>query len=511
MSVQFVRETIETGSILRATPQQTAVEGEILLPGGLRDEVKVLYTDAAVLSTAAENTGSRVSVSGRVIFRALYAQGDLTRIKAAEASADFSRALTVNQTDAAAAFQPQCEVTGVSARVFNGRLLLRAEMNVYAEAEVVREENVVVSVQEADTEVLEKEITTGKTVGGGSEHGLIRGEFEVSEVLAAQEALLAEAEARVEDIIGGADGRATVTGTIDLTACFSSALAGRPLAYTRYSLPFEQSVTLSGETGDLLSATAVAEDVAVALEENDKGKMLRAEVGLNVQLLSLREQKKKLVTDVFSTNASPLRAEGVAASLRTEIINEQAAESGRIQLVLPESAPRIKTVLAAFVKPVLAGAREQGGKLHTDMMLRTTLVYMTEDSGIPVSYTTEEPLRLSYSCRASADDTLSLSVSHVESAMVASDRAEVRCVVTLHATGARYEEVFSVTEIVPEETPISARCLALYITQPEERLWDVMKRYRLSEKAIKALNSEASAFAVDAELPPSTRLIAYKR
>lgn len=95
--------------------------------------------------------------------------------------------------------------------------------------------------------------------------------------------------------------------------------------------------------------------------------------------------------------------------------------------------------------------------------------------------------------------------------MVASDRAEVRCVVTLHATGARYEEVFSVTEIVPEETPISARCLALYITQPEERLWDVMKRYRLSEKAIKALNSEAAAFAVDAELPPSTRLIAYKR
>jgi len=511
MSVQFVREMIETGHILRATPQQATVEGELLLPGGLRDEVRVLHTDAAVLSAAAENTGGRVHVSGRVQFRALYAQGDLTRVKAAETTSDFTRALTVGKADSAAEFVPQCEITGVTARVFNGRLLLRADMNVYAEAATVQEENVAVQIAEPDVQRLEKEIAAQRIVGGGSEHGMIRGEFEVSEVLAATEALWADAEARVEDLIGGADGRVNVMGTMDMTVCFASAIAGRPLVYAQYSLPFEQSVTLSGETGDMLSAFVQIEDVAVVLEESEERKKLRAEVGLKVQAQAIREQTVHLITDVFSTGKEQLRAEGVETSLRTRIINEQAAESGRIQMILPESAPRIKTVLAAFAKPVLAGAKEQSGRLNVDMLLRTTLIYMTEDSGIPVSHTVEEPLRLSYTSGASPEDLLSLSASHVEGAMVASDRAEVRCVVTLSASGARYETAYAVTDIVPDEEMPPSGCLALYITQPAERLWDVMKRYCLSEAAIKALNSEVAAYAKDAALPTATRLIAYKR
>lgn len=511
MGVQFVRENIEMGRALRATPQQTAVETEILLPGGLRDEVRVLYTDAAAGGLQAENTGNRVNVSGRVTFRALYAQGDLTRVRSAEATSDFSRALLVPRADAAAEFQPQCEVTAVQARVFNGRLLLRVEMNVYAEAVSVREEAVVTTVQQEDAQVLKHELTVQRTVGGGTAQGLIRGEFEVSDALQAQEALLAQAEARVEDVIGGADGRAAVTGVIDLSACFASSLAGRPLVYAQYSLPFEQTVALGGEAGDMLSAFAAVTDVAVALESDEKGKALRAEVGLNVHIDSLREQRAQLVTDVFSTGTELVRPEGMPCTMRTQIVNTHAAESGRIQMILPEGAPRIKTVLAAFAQPVLAGAKEQGGRLNVDMLMRATLIYMTEDSGIPVSHTVEEPLRLSYACEGTSEDMLSLTVSHVEGSMVASDRAEIRCVTTLHASGARYEEVFAVTDIVPEQEKTEARCLALYITQPEERLWDVMKRYRLSEAAVKALNDDTKDYAPEDELPASMRLIAYRR
>ena len=511
MSVQFVRETIETGQALRAVPQQTAVEAEILLPGGLRDEVRILYTDALPQAVTAENVGNRVNVGGRMLFRALYAQGDLTRVKTAETVSDFTRALTVSKADAGAEFKPQCEITGVSARVFNGRLLLRAEMNVYAEVSAQQEETVVTAVQDAAAQVLEKEITVQRTVGGGSAQGLIRGEFEVSEVLSAQEALLADAHARVEDIIGGADGRATVTGVIDVSACFSSGLNGRPLAYAQYSLPFEQSVTLSGEMGDMLSATADVTDVAVALEGDEKSKKLRAEVGLHVQLQAISEQAVHIVTDVFSTQGEQVQAQGADTSLRTQVVNEQAAESCRIQVMLPDNAPRIKTVLAAFVQPVLAGAREQNERLNVDMMLRATLIYMMEDSGIPVSYTTEEPVRLNYTCTATPDDMLTLSASRVEASVIASDRAEVRCVMLLHARGARYEEVFAVTDLLPAEEETAQSCLALYITQGEERLWDVMKRYRLSEAQVKALNSDAAAFGVADVLPGAMRLIAYKR
>lgn len=511
MSVQCVKESVCTSSPVRAVPQQMAVEAEVMLPGGLRDEVRVLYTDAQAVPQVCEASGGRVSVSGRVDFRVLYAQGDLTRVKVAEVSKDFSRALSVQAGADGAEFQPLCEISNVSSRVFNGRLLLQAELNVYAENVHAQECMLISAVQEADAEVLQKEMRVQQIVGDGSAQGLVRGEFEISEVLSTTEALLSHAEARVEDIIGGADGKATVTGTIDLAACFASSLNGRPVVCSQHSLPFEQTVTLGGEMGDMLSATADVTDTAVALEGDENGRVLRAEVGIHVNLQAIREQEVRLITDAFATKGGDLLPEGNEISLCTELINEQAAESARVQLLLPDKAPRIKTVLAAFAQPVLAGARETGGKLNADMMLRTTLLYMTEDSGIPVSFAAEEPLRLTFACNAAAEDMLSLSASHVEASMVASDRAEVRCVVTLHASGARYEKTFALTDIARTENSAHAQALALYITQPGERLWDVMKRYQLSEKALKALNDQAAGYAADEPLPLSTRLIAYKR
>jgi len=46
MSVRMKKELIEGGMQLRAAPQQFAVEAEAALPGGLRDEVRLFYTEA---------------------------------------------------------------------------------------------------------------------------------------------------------------------------------------------------------------------------------------------------------------------------------------------------------------------------------------------------------------------------------------------------------------------------------------------------------------------------------
>ena len=510
MSVQLEKENVISTYPVRAVPQQMEIEAEVTLPGGLRDEVRILYADAVATPQACEGNGGRVTVSGTVDFHVLYAQGDLTRVKAAEARGDFSRTLTAAAPDGAR-FMPLCEVNRVSHRVFNGRVLLQADVNVYAEALATQEAITVTRVLEVDAQTLDKKMLLQQVVGEGGARELVRGEFDVNEALQAREALFSQAEARVEDIIGGADGRATVTGTIDLTACFASALPGRPVVCSQHSFPFEKAVTLSGEMGEMLAAVATVTDTAVALEGDDKGKILRAEVEIDVKMQSIGERQANVITDVFFTGDSDVQTQEGELSFCTDMISEQTAESARVQLLLPENAPRIKTVLCAFARPVLAGASEQNGKMTVDMALHTTLLYMTEDSGIPLSYTTDMPLRMTFSCAAQEEDMLSLTASHVEASVVAGDRAELRCVVTLHASGARFEKTQVVSHVERNEKTAPVHVLALYITQPEERLWDVMKRYRLSEKAIKALNEQASGYAVDAPLPLSTRLIAYRR
>lgn len=510
MSLRIKKETMESALLLRAAPQQTSVEAEAALPGGLRDEVRLLYTQAQVEPAQAEAVGNRLTVSGRVRFHTLYAQGDLTRVRCAEAVGDFSRALTIPSADGGAQYTPQCEITGVSARVFNGRLLLRAEMNMAAQADAERQVSVVTAVEEQDAQVLGETLTVQCSVGGGQENGLIRGEFALAQALEAEEALLADAQARVEDIIGGADGRATVTGTIDLTVCHASRMAGRPLVYTQHSMPFEQSVTLSGEMGDALSTSAQVTDVAVALEGKEEERTLRAEVNLQVQVRALREQKQPIIADVFSSAGDQLLPSGERIEYRSAFINEQTAESGRIEMILPDGTPRIKTVLAAFVQPSLAGASAQGGKLQADMLLRAALIYMTEDSDIPIAYASEEPARMTFTTDALPEDHLTLSAIRVEPSAVAGDRAEIRCVLSLHGEGTHYDRAFAVTEIAQEPASQTETVLAMYRTQAEERLWDVMKRYRLPRERLLALNESLTMQAQDT-LPEGTCVIAYRR
>ena len=507
MDVRLRRENLVSGGQLRAQPQQVSVEAEATLPGGLRDEVLLFHTQARALPLQAEAAGNRVTVSGRVIFQALYSQGDLTRVRSVEEMRDFSRALTVAAPESAAAYEPVCEITAVSARVFNGRLMMHADLNLWAQADEMREVAAVTALEEENAQVLPETLKTQRVVGEGRAQGLIKGEFELSQALQAEEALIGSGEARVEDILGGADGRATVTGTVDLTVCHASRMPGHPLVYTQHSLPFEQQVTLNGENGDMLSASVAVTDVAAALE----GEGLRVEVGVDARVQAIREREISVVTDVFSNSGDLLIPTGERAGYCVGFVNDHAAESARVQLVLPEDAPRIATVLAAFAQPVLAGARQQGGRLQADLSVKTTLIYMTEDSGIPVSHTAEEPLRLSFPCELKENDILSLSASRVEAAAVAGDRAEVRFVLALDGRGARYRPVFTVTDVERQPAPAAQAVMALYRAQGDERLWDVMKRYRLSRDSLAALNESLREREPGDLLPAGMEIIAYRR
>ena len=97
MEFDWIRENMETEQIIAAKPTQVSVETEVALPGGLREEARVYYADATASVNGGELTGSRATADGRVTFHVLYGQGDLSNVRALEASADFSQALPLKE------------------------------------------------------------------------------------------------------------------------------------------------------------------------------------------------------------------------------------------------------------------------------------------------------------------------------------------------------------------------------------------------------------------------------
>ena len=363
MEVKIVRENMEAAQVFAAKPMQAVVETEAALPGGLRDEARVYSAEANVQTNGGELAGGRITVDGRVTFHVLYAQGNLAHVAALETTADFSQALPIREDGASAAgvrIAPRAAVEQVSAKAFNGRLLLRAVLSLSADAEALRPVSYVCDATgESCVEKDAGEIDVQRVVGEGEIQSLQKEEFELSDVLQIRETLYATGHAQVEDILGGADGRATVTGTIAIEAYHTADMPGRPLVYTRHTMPFEQTIGLSGASGDALAAQCDVRDVAVLSQDAGDGrKIMRAEVELHTVVSALENVKLPVLRDVYTTAGDMLDNTRQRVTYRTGMINEQTAESGRAVLMLPENSPRVKTAPADC--PGAAAGRQAG-------------------------------------------------------------------------------------------------------------------------------------------------------
>ena len=511
MDLQLIREHMETEQVLSAKPTQTVVETEVALPGGLREEARVLLADASAVVNGGELAGSRVSADGRVTFHVLYAQGDLTQIKGIEVTSDFSQSLPLKEDSAPAAavrLTPRAEVVSVSAKAFNGRLLLRAILQLQAEAALPRTVAFIKEIAGDDTlQSAAQTLDVQHTVGEGEGQILLREEFELSDVLQIKNTLYATAQAQVEDILGGADGKATVTGTIAIEAYHTSDMPGRPLVYTRHQMSYEHQVALSGALGDALAARSLVRDVAVLSQEQEDGsRILRAEVQLLSSVTAVENRAMTVLRDVFTTQGQAVETSAQAVEYRSGTVNEQAAESARAMILLPEGAPRVKTALMAFVRPVLVQGEQQNGKFAAQGVLETTLIYLTDDSDAPLSVEQEVPFRTVFSTQAGMEDALSLTAVQAEPSPVTGDRVEVKFILRLAAEGVRKGEAPLITDAQWTDAPPEDKGIVLSFTQPGETLWDLAKRHRVRLEDIQRLNPQLPQDAA-----PGTPVITYKR
>lgn len=512
MELRLIRENMETEQVISAKPTQTTVETEVALPGGLREEARVYHADAGVAVNGGELAGSRVSADGRVTFHVLYGQGDLSRVKAIEVTADFTQSLPLKEENAAAAavrLTPRAEVQHVSAKAFNGRLLLRAIVLLSAEAALPRTVSFVKDTEEdGAVQRAMQTVALQRTVGEGEGQTLLREEFELSDVLQITNTLYASAQAQVEDILGGADGQVTVSGTIAIEAYHTADMPGRPLVYTRHLMPYEQAVTLSGALGDALAARSTVRDVAVLSQENEDGsRVMRAEVQLQSAVSAVETQEMTVLRDLFTTEGPNIETASQRVLLRSGAVNGQAAESGRTVMILPEGSPRVKTALLGFLRPVLVKAEKQNGHLTADGILSAALIYLTDDSGVPVSVTQELPFHTVFSLDADPEeDALTLTAAQVEPTPITGDRVEFKYILHLAAEGVRKEETQLITDAAWTEAAPSRPGIALCFVQPGESLWDIAKRYRVSVEEIREMNPNLSD-----SLTPGVPVITYKR
>ena len=489
--LEVLREELSMQRFVGADLGQAVVEGEIALPGGLREETRVLCAEAMAVPERTEVLDGRVSVEGKAVFHVLYTQGDPTHVSALEASAEFSHTVDFAQAAPGMTAPVSLMPEHVEASAQGGRLRLMAILRV--QTRVLSDEPIaaVTGVRGMDGLMMKTETLCGcQTVASGERDALVRDECDLNAVLQITDTLYATALATVQDVMGGEE-RATLTGSVTLEVTHRSAMPSRPIVVTRHTIPFEETLSLMGENGDALYCDAVVKDVAVLSQEGaeEGSRTLRAEVLLGLSARATRKRDVCLLLDAYTTkgNAIEPSTRQVLRALGHRQLH--TAESGKLTLLL-DGQPPARTPLRAALRPVMTDVSRVGGKLNVEGVMETTLIYMTDESEAPQSYVTEEPFRQSFTCELSQPESMTLQTSNVEVTGITSDRVEVKYILHLSCYDVQLGDEPLVTDVVERPADPPEPGIVMCFGQSGETLWDVAKRYRVSCESLKRMNPE---------------------
>ena len=467
MDAQLRKETVTMEQVTAHGVSQAVVEGEITLPGGLREETHVLHAGGMAVVDSAESGADRATLSGKVIFHVLYTQGAPNQVHVVEATADFIHQCDLPGAQPKGRVQAQARVEHVDASVQGGRLNMRAIVQLDARGASTQALEVLTGVNApGGAEVATQEIALRRTVASGQADTLLREEFELPEGLQVRETLCADAAAQISDITGG-QGRIGVEGTVTISAVHASDLPGKPIVVTHHEAPFSQTLELSGESGDLLDARVTVRDVAVASQDaGDGGKTLRAEVLLGVQGTADTQEKLTVLRDAYTYQGAALTFSGRDVVIRTGQRRASAAESGKTTLLLPDGTPPVRGMLAAFATP----------------------------------------FRTSFAVSAAPDSILTLTADEVEATPITSDRVELRYVLRLTCDGVETQSAHLLTDAQEEAADEVDDGLYLCYCQTGEDWWTLAKEYRVPQEKLRRLNPDLP----DA-LKPGTGVVVWKK
>ncbi len=487
MELKLSREKLRFERLAAAGEDQVSIEGEATLPGSMRDAVTVLSVQAQTHLTGVQAGVGEGAVRGRVCFQVLYTQGDLTRVRALETACDFEHRLEMPgvtpemRLTACAAVQ---ETQGVAS---SGRMMLRALVGIQTEAFEMMQKELVTDVQvegeETGLQMREQTVTYCCHDALGEDHTLVREEFELPARLEVGDVLSATGIASVDEMTGGA-GRVGISGIIEVRVLHRPLEPGGALVMTSHELPYELSIDATLPEGAQVHAEAEVIDVMADSAATDKRRILRVEAEVNVRLSQCMQHDVMLMEDLYSLTGPELVPVREQFDVHTFEESADVRESTRIQLTLPKDAPPIETALAAFVQPTVTAVKPAGRRLDAEGVMAATLLYRPVDSDIPYAVHTREPFAMTFPVEAGEGVKAQAYAIEASPGPTTSDRAEIRCVIGLHAVQHGIRRVTGVSDV--EVRPAAEQAHGFVLVWPErgETRWQTARRLRVAEDSL---------------------------
>lgn len=493
MELKLTRETLRFERFAGRSEEQVTIEGEATLPGSMRDAVTVLSVQAQAHLTGAQAGRDEAGVRGRVCFQVLYTQGDLTRVRSLETSCDFVHTMPMAGVAAGMRLEPAVYVQETEGIAGSGRMTLRALLLITLEAFEAAEREIVSDADDGGTGNLltkKQNVLVCMREMAGENKTLVREEFDLPAKLGVGDVLSASATAGNCEISGG-NGRIGVSGRIEVRVLHRPSEAGNALVTTVHEMPFEMSIDAVADEGVQLQTELDVIDVMADSIESEKNRTLRVEAQVRARIMRCRQEEREILADLYGLSGPVTEPAAETIELHTSERHMQVRESARIQVTLPAEAPPIGTLLAGFARPTITAAAPAGRRLDTEGVMQVTLIYLPMDSDIPYAVHTREPFAMTFPVETQEGVNAQAYAIETMTGPTTSDRAELRCVLGLHAAEHGVQKIRVITDVKQKPEVRQEHGFVLVWPAAGETRWDTARKLRVREESLRPAGKNA--------------------
>ncbi len=466
------------------------VDDDVNVPDNKPDVRAVIWKNGAVRLTEKKLSGGRLYLKGTLAYHVLYLSEEGERpVQSIRGELAFDESVELPEACAGDNLSVKAEVEEMEIGLIHSRkLAIRALLGIMVQAEELHDVRAAVALQEAPTvHTKTRVIPVTSIVAEQKDIARLReelflpsGKDSIAELLYWElEPRNLEARAREELL--------EAKGELSLFALWRTDREEGALESYEATLPFKTEFEISGCKEGLIEDVVFRltnENVSVKADEDGEERLLEAEAVLEAEMKLYEEGEMELLSDLYATDCY-LEPVVQAEEYENLLLKNDSRMRVSERLPLAEEMPGMLQVCRGKVEMKPDVCTRDGENLKLSGVLEVSLLYISEEDDKPIqSYRTELPFTHQIEVRGlTPESTYDVRCFVAESSfgMVRGGEAEMKAELAFSvlAMENRTEEMIVDTEQESFEANRLEEIPSMigYTVKPEEKLWDIAKRY----------------------------------
>lgn len=491
--------TTKTAQIRRLCAQgdtQTGVDGDIIIPDIKPDILKILQVDGQAVVLSSELSEGRLTIEGKVDLKILYIPDrENEKINSVSKSFEFSHRIDKNELSADMSAQVSADVERLDFHAVNSRKLrIKAVVSLCYEVKETCSIAIPIEIEgEENIQMVKSPVSLYHTTESSLRDFVLKESMELPSGQSSIENLLKCDVAIKDKDYKVVSGRIVTKGICSLCALYTDP-AGE-IKFTEADIPFTEIFDCDDVEEDThcdIDYTVTDLVCEIAPDSDGDMRILNLEIMLQASICASELIETEMISDCY--------VPGVNTELAfQELEIDHILSSGSTQLTLRDCAspskgdPQIKGIYSVISKTKIEKTSVMNGKTSVDGSVCCYILYLSESEenpvyscskDIPFSCTVETPgSKAGMACEIKSEAT------HTGYSINSAGDAELRCIVSIDVKIVKKETMhfLQAADTYPLEKS-TKKGIIIYFVQPDDCLWEIAKRYRVSQEAIMKLN-----------------------